>query len=70
MIGGTALINTASSPLAILRHVSSDFPTSGRMANVNGVSKIQLLDQFGDGGGIGVHLVTGDRLNGVSAPVR
>src|ERR1700733_8853415 len=43
------------SPLTVLRHIPSDFSTSGRMPNVNRVSKIQLLDQFGCVGGIGVH---------------
>lgn len=52
------------SPLAVLHHIPSNFSTSGRMPYVNGVPKIQLLDQFGDVGGMGVHLVTGDRLGG------
>src|ERR1700751_4329635 len=33
------------SSLAVLRYIPSNFSTSGRMPNVNGVSKIQLLDQ-------------------------
>jgi hypothetical protein len=73
MIGGTFANQHClrDSPLAILRHIPGNFSTSGRMANVNRVPKVQLLDEFGDVGGIGVHLVTGDRLRGapMSSPV-
>ena len=36
------------------------------MADVNGVAQIELLDQFGDVGGVGVHLVAGNRLGGTA----
>src|SRR5580704_17366721 len=59
------------SPLAVLRHITGNFSTAGRMANVNRVPKIQLLGQFGDVGGMGVHLVPGNCLGGapMSPPV-
>ena len=56
---------------AVASDVARDFAAAGGVAHVNRLAQIELLDQFRDVGGVGVHLVAFPGLAGaaVAAPV-
>ena len=56
---------------AVACNVAGYLAAAGRMADMHGVSQVQVLDERSDVGGIRIHLVSMGRLRGtsVSAPI-
>jgi hypothetical protein len=46
----------------VARDIARDLSTAGRVSDVNRALEVKRLDEFGDVGGIGVHIVSEERL--------
>ena len=57
-----------NSSLAVFRDVASYLAATGGMADVNRVLEVQSFHDFGDIGGVRVHVVAGRRLGGAAMP--
>ena len=73
MIGGTAPMSTslATRPLAVAGDIAGRLAAAGRVADVDGVAQVEMLDDGGGVGGVVVHVVAVADLarTAVSAPV-
>ncbi len=57
--------------VAVPCDIARDFAATGRVPDMDRVLEIERCDEFGDIGGIGIHVVANERLGGtaVAAPV-